>query len=98
MTRKRFVKLLMADGYSRNEANTLAADARSCGLKYSNAYKAESAISAAKLNLKDIDFSAICDAIRNLVEFAVDIASAIAKAATAFAETYTKEMEAINHE
>ena len=28
MTRKRFVKLLMADGYSRNEANEFADDAK----------------------------------------------------------------------
>lgn len=28
MTRKRFVKLLMADGYSRNEANEVADDAK----------------------------------------------------------------------
>ena len=97
MTRKRFVKLLMADGYSRNASNTIAADARNCGMKYSNAYKAESAMRAAKLKFQDVDFTAVCDAIRNVAEMAIKVASAMAKAVGAFAETYTKEME-VNHE
>ena len=93
MTRKRFIKLLMSRGYSRNEANTLAADARRCGMKYSNAYMAESAMRAAKINLKDIDFTAVCDAAIKVAEAATKVASAIAKAAYAFAKTYQEEME-----
>ena len=37
MTRKRFVKLLMADGYSRNEANEFADDAKE-GYSYNFLY------------------------------------------------------------
>lgn len=96
MTRKRFVKLLMADGYSRNEANIVATAARNCGFDYKPAYKAEIDFSAAKLSLKNVDTSAICDVIRNFVELVADVASAVAKAAGAFVEVYTKEMEANN--
>lgn len=94
MTRKRFVKLLMADGYSRNEANTLAAYARSYG--YSKVYKAELVMRAAKIKLNNIDITAVCDAIRNIAEVVQKAASAFAKAAVAFAKTYTAEMEANN--
>ena len=97
MTRKRFVKLLMADGYSRNQANTIAASAQRVGLTYSNAYRAESNTLDALAKIKDIDITALCDAIRNIAEAATKVASAIAKAAAAFAETYRKELE-VNHE
>lgn len=36
MTRKRFVKLLMSYGYSRNEAIVEAAEVRRCGFTYEN--------------------------------------------------------------
>lgn len=93
MTRKRFIKLLMAEGYSRNEANTIATDARNCGLDYKTAHKAESDISAAKLNLKNINISALCDGIRNIVDAAWKVSLAISKAMVAFAKTYHEEME-----
>ena len=38
MTRKRFVKLLMAFGYSRNSANYIATIERHKGCSYSEAY------------------------------------------------------------
>lgn len=34
MTRKRFVKLLMADGYSRNQANSIARETAADGYTY----------------------------------------------------------------
>lgn len=40
MTRKRFVKLLMAKGYSRNSANDLAVAMLERGLDYGSAYTA----------------------------------------------------------
>ena len=98
MTRKRFVKLLMADGYSRNEANKLATDVQYCGLSYSTAYRTESDMRGAIIKFKNIGFTAGRDAFRNIAEAAVKVVSAIAKAANAFAETYTAEMEALNHE
>lgn len=38
MTRKRFVKLLMADGYSRNKANSIARETSAEGVSYSIKY------------------------------------------------------------
>lgn len=43
MTRKRFVKLLMAEGYSRNEANEMAKDALE-GYSYEVSYLVHSAL------------------------------------------------------
>jgi hypothetical protein len=93
MTRKRFVKLLMSEGYSRNEANSIAADARIRGLAYSTAYKAVQVTHDAGINLTDIDIDAVCDAIRKVAEAAMKIASALANAFCAFSETFNKEME-----
>ena len=96
MTRKRFVKLLMADGFSRNEANIVSTAARNSGIDYKPAYKAEMALSATKSSLKNVDISAVCDAIRSVADMAIKVASATAKAVSAFAETYMAEMEANN--
>lgn len=41
MTRKRFVKLMMGKGYSRNEANALAARARRYGVSYADRWRHE---------------------------------------------------------
>ena len=95
MTRKRFVKLLMADGYSRNEANTVAAKARICGMRYSTAYSMRR-LRIPQIKLATANFDAFCEAVRNLADTALKVGVAISKAATAFAETYTKEME-VNH-
>lgn len=38
MTRKRYIKLLMAHGYDRNEAAAMAVDVRECGWSYQNGY------------------------------------------------------------
>lgn len=93
MARKRFIKLLMSEGYSRNEANSIAADARISGLAYSTAYKAEQVAHDARINLKDIDIGAVCDAIRKVAEAAMKAASALVAAFGAFSETFNKEME-----
>ena len=103
MTRKRFVKLLMAEGYSRNKACKIAADAWRNGLTYSSAYKAEQGFLAAKINLEKINLEkinvdAMCDAIRQIVDVATKVALAISKAVGAFAEAYRAEMEAVNNE
>ena len=98
MTRKRFVKLLMADGYSRNEANTAAAYARNSGIKYSTAYPAVSAAQPLRIKFDDATIEAVCYAVRSVADMAIKVASAMAKAVAAFAEVYTKEMEAINNE
>lgn len=44
MTRKRFVKLMMALGYSRNEANSLAACANRYGVSYADRWAYENSL------------------------------------------------------
>lgn len=87
MTRKRFVKLLMAAGYDRNEANDAAEKARRCGMEYSTACNVYRKISA-------VDITAFGDALRNIVDMAAKVVVAFTKAAEAFAKTYRAEMEA----
>lgn len=90
MTRKRFVKLLMAAGYDRNEANANAAYARKSGIEYSDAF-----IVYSKVTSRNI--SALCNAVRNIADMAAKVASAINKAAAAFSNTFRTEME-VTHE
>lgn len=59
MTRKRFIKLLMSRGYSRNTANNVAQLALCCGYTYDAAYFA--------VRLKDGEFDETLQAIRNMV-------------------------------
>ena len=87
MTRKRFVKLLMAAGYDRNEANAHAADARKTRIKYSTAF-----IVRSKLN--DLNISALSDAVRIIGDTAVKLAYALSKAAEAFTQAFSGHMEA----
>lgn len=98
MTRKRFVKLLMAAGYDRNEANAAAAAARSRGVGYSTACIASTAILSIGNKLNTINIDAVCDAIRAVAVAAQQVASAICKAMTAFAEAYTAAMEEPSYE
>ena len=97
MTRKRFVKLLMAAGYDRNEANTAAADSRRRGIEYSTAVIPAKAVLSTGIKLNDANIDAVCDAIQKIADAAQKVALAIGKAIAAFAETYTAEMEA-SHE
>lgn len=96
MTRKRFVKLLMAAGYDRNEANAAAVDVRSRGIEYRTAYIVTKSAMSIGSKLNDVNIDAMCEAIRKIVDAAQKVALAIGKAAAAFAETYTTEMEAIH--
>lgn len=93
MTRKRFVKLLMADGYSRNSANNIAAAARNDGMKYSAAYSAEKATKAALKKLSCAAISTICDAIPALVDAVQKVACAAAEAVEAFTKAFQKSLE-----
>ena len=59
MTRKRFIKLLMSRGYSRNEATTMALIAVGCGYTYDVAYFA--------VLLKDGEFEEVVREICNSI-------------------------------
>lgn len=105
MTRKRFVKLLMADGYSRNKANSIAkqtvADGDTYGARYwylqfGNQFpdvafpELKAAIDKVTEMLMEI-IPTVCNVIAELFPIAV-------KQASQRIATLQKEMEAINHE
>lgn len=96
MTRKRFIKLLMAQGYSRNEANTVAAYSRSNRTPYSTAYTAELDAHTAISKLTATNFDALCNAIGNLADMISRFSEAVSKAAAAFVKTFQAGMEENN--
>lgn len=80
MTRKRFVKLLMSMGYSRNEANSTAIHARHCGKTYEQMY----------INIRLEEINELCKFVEEakkvlgnfgtvMMEFAKNVASALAE-------------------
>ena len=89
MTRKRFVKLLMADGYSRNKANSIAKQTAADGDTYGSQYwylqfgnqfpdvafpELKAAIEEVKEVLMEI-IPAVCNAIAELFPVVVEFAS-----------------------
>lgn len=86
MTRKRFVKLLMAKGYGRNGANDMAALAQAKGYSYEKAYRLATAIP----NLVD----SLAPAIVNLTESIKKMTTALAAGFSAFGEAFHAAMEA----
>ena len=85
MTRKRFVKLLMAKGYDRNWAKDMAMVAQKNGYSYEKAYRMAAGIPDLVDNLTP--------AIVNLVETVSKLATALGAGFAAFAEAYTASMK-----
>lgn len=77
MTRKRFTKLLMAQGYSRNEANLYATRARVLGHSYETAYY--------MINFKSVQI--IGEAVRNAMQTISKIVNAVGAGVTACTTT-----------
>lgn len=85
MTRKRFVKLLMAKGYDRNLANCMAMVVQKNGYSYEKAYCVETCIPDLVDNL--------APAIVNLAETVSKMATALCAGFSAFCEAYRSAME-----
>lgn len=85
MTRKRFVKLLMAKGYDRNLANDMAMVAQKKGYRYEKAYCVATGIPDLVDNL--------APAIVNLVKTVSKLATALGAGVSAFAEAYAASMK-----
>lgn len=87
MTRKRFVKLLMSRGYSRNEANSKAQAAVSAGVTYDGAYFSVR-VEAGDSELLEALY-AVCDriaaALRSVAAAAVKVAQSFSACLTAAA-------------
>lgn len=105
MTRKRFVKLLMADGYSRNKANSIARKTIANG----DTYDLQLLFLRVGNNFPDVAFpelkAAIGEVSKMLMEIIPTVINAIVEifpVAIALAHqrisALQKEMEAINNE
>jgi hypothetical protein len=89
MTRKRFIKLLMAKGYSRNGANEIAADVLKDGYTYAEAYDQLTRI----LPLIEAICKQLPDAVRAATEAIAKIATAAVEALRAFVDTFNAAMK-----
>lgn len=87
MTRKRFVKLAMANGYSRNSANRIAEQVNSAGKSYADAYKALAAVKKLAVTLSPALSEAMAKATEAMGRFAKAIGEAIPAFAKAFSAT-----------
>ena len=88
MTRKRFVKLLMAEGYSRNSANKIADDLRMDGYSYAEGYDHIVRL----VPLVQAMIPVVADAARAAAEAIGKIARAACDAATAAIRAFNAAM------
>ena len=88
MTRKRFVKLLMSRGYTRNEANSKAQAAVSAGVTYDSGYF------AVQIEAGDSDaLEAVQAAFDRFTEVVRSFSEAIMRASKAIVEAMPKVVE-----
>ena len=90
MTRKRFVKLCMSKGYSRNTAYLLARDAQENGTSYETALHQ---IEFADQLIRAIDWEAFGQAMNSVIETVGKIAAAAGKAVEAAASAFREALE-----
>ena len=88
MTRKRFIKLLMAEGYSRNEANQIAEDVRADGLTYAEGFDQVTRM----LPVIQEALQRMMEAVQPVVDAIWKVSCALSEAVKAFAETFQAEM------
>lgn len=74
MTRKRFIKLCMSKGYSRNRAEKLAADVIADGLSYDQGY-------ASVRWMINIDWADLCASMSSTIEVIAEATRKLAIAA-----------------
>lgn len=89
MTRKRFVKLLMAKGYSRNEANRAAEFAYMLKPSYKAAYIE---LNTGVLDLSRIDTKTLHEAMERVIDSVLRIAEAFVAGMRAFTDAVNAEM------
>lgn len=88
MTRKRFVKLCMSQGYSRNAANQIAMKANSEGKKYDEAYETV----LASMDLMDALIPSLSKAIEQATKVIKKMATAISEGVAAFSKAFSAAM------
>ena len=89
MTRKRYIKLRMAEGLSRNEATLRAKKIVAEGLSYQEGYNCDATIRALT---GAIDFGSLSAVLAGAAEAIGRMARAICKATAAFSEVLAKEL------
>lgn len=92
MTRKRFVKLLMSQGYSRNKANGAADIAIAVYPSYEAAYTAVT--ERGRVLPYMLDTRALEAAMRQISDAALRICEAFAAGMQAFCKAYSERMTA----
>lgn len=86
MTRKRFIRLMMAEGFSRNEADAWARDIARTGGTYAGAYE--------RYNASSYDLDDISKALREVAKAAALVTAALTAGFAAFNKAYREAMEA----
>ena len=88
MTRKRFIKLLMSQGYDRNGANAMAEFVRAKNQPYATGYK------AAKVSRELVDYTLpkLVEIMEPIAEQLKKIAKACSAAIDAFGRAYREEL------
>lgn len=90
MTRKRYIKLLMAKGFSRNEANTAAQMVVEEGDTYLNDYAMFLLHDSAPYTT---ELAAITEAMSRITDTIANITRALAAAFRAFGDAYRAAMD-----
>lgn len=88
MTRKRFVKLLMAEGYSRNGANEIADEVLEDGFSYAEGYEYVMRM----LTLVQETLQALSDEVHRSVEIIGRFAGAACDAVSAAVKAFSAAM------
>lgn len=88
MTRKRFVKLLMAEGYSRNSANKIAQDVLADGMTYAEGFDQVTRM----LPVIQEALQRMSEAIQPVVDAIWKTSCALVEAVKAFSDTFLAEM------
>ena len=86
MTRKRYIKLMMAEGFDRNTANAFAEQVQAEGKSYSEDYADHVRL------FRRIDFDALCVAMQNVTDTIRRVGKALCSAVAAFSKAYTEAM------
>lgn len=89
MTRKRFVKLAMANGYSRNAANNIAKAIPASGKSYAEVYATLEAVKKLEAILTS---PALSELVEKFAKAVNKMAKAIREGAAAFSSAYSAAM------
>lgn len=87
MTRKRFTKLLMSQGYSRNEAQDMAFTQRQKGRSYAEAF------AALTPTMWGINAQGFAEAVQALFAFAQATIEAVTEGIAAFGDALDRAMD-----